>query len=149
MNSQKPPARLWSVVVTLTIASAAYSQKPVSAGWGGIGTPSEAPGDPASSYALDTVDHVNYYTGSVNVAIPIRTFGGRGTVAKTIAIPIQRQWSVYAAAPGTELWNYIGGRYTSGYISIASSSPNPTYCLNTPANAYYGSQATTYIVWNG
>ena len=124
-------------------------QTPVSAGWGGIGDPSEAPGDPASSYAINSVDHVNYYTGSVNVAIPLITFGGRGSVAKSIAVPIQRQWWVYAGSPGSQMANTIGGRYTSGFISLSTSSPNPQYCLNSSQNAWYGSQATTYISWNG
>lgn len=136
-------------VSSLIVLPSLHAQTPVSAGGGGIGTPSDAPGDPVSSYALDTVDHINYFTGSVNVAIPLLSFGGRGSVGKSIAVPIQRQWSVYAAAPNTVLWNYIGGRYTSGFISIQSSSPNPTYCLNYSQYAYYGSKATTYITWNG
>ena len=138
-----------SLAAILIAGSSLHAQTPVSSGWGGIGDPSALPGDPTSSYALDSVDHVNYYSGSVNVAIPLITFGGRGTVAKGNAVPIQRQWSVYEDSPNTALWNYMGGRYTSGFISVGSSSPNPTYCLNTSANSYYGSQATTYITWNG
>ncbi len=149
MDVRKTPVGFAFVLVLAFAACRLDGQTPVSAGWGGIGDPAEAPGDPASSYALDTVDHVNFYSGSVNVAIPVTVFGGRGTVSKTIAIPIQRQWSVYANAPSSQMWNYIGGRYTSGFITFSTSSPNPTSCLNTTNHAYYGSKATSYITWNG
>jgi RHS repeat-associated protein len=131
-------------------SSLAYGQTSVSGGYGGIGDPAQAPGNPQSSYALTGIDHVNYYSGSVNVVIPILTIGGRGNVSRTIAIPIQRQWevdNVYGSGPGTQLWNYLGGFYTSGFLSFSTSSPNPTYCYNPATNAYYGNQATSYIIW--
>ena len=134
----------------LIFAFAVFSmrgQTPVGGGWGGIGDPSEAPGNPASSYALGSVDYVNYYSGSVNVAIPLPRIGGRGDVLKKQTAQIQRQWSVYANAPSTNLSPYAGTLYTPGQIMIVTASANPSYCYNSLANAYYGNQATSYIVW--
>ena len=48
----------------------------------------------SSSYALNGLDHINYYNGMMNVAIPLVTIGGRGEASRAITIPIQRQWEV-------------------------------------------------------
>jgi len=116
-----------------------------------IDDPAIAPGTPATSYALSNLDHVNYYSGSVNVTIPVLTIGGRGSASRTIDVPIQRQWGVstsdQGSVPSSALWNYMGGFYTSGTIQFQTASPNPTFCYNAADNAYYGSQATSYLTW--
>jgi hypothetical protein len=74
------------------------AQIPVTSGNGGIGDPSQLTGNPASSYALSGVDHLNYYNGSVNLNIPVIAFGGRGDVTSSVTIPIQRYWVVSLGA---------------------------------------------------
>jgi RHS repeat-associated protein len=123
-------------------------------GYGGIGDPASAPGTPASSYALSNIDHVNYYSGNLNVSIPTLTIGGRGTVARPIAIPIERQWSVGSfSSPQTPQWPIMAGYYTSGWISIETESANPNACLmqDPYGNYYYEGLGPflTYIIWHG
>lgn len=133
----------------LTSALVMDAQTSVGTGFGSIGDPSQAVGNPASSYALSSLEHLNYYTGSVNVDIPILTIGGRGDVSRTITIPIQRAWTVDTTnAPNSAMWSIISGYYTSGFISFSTSSPNPYYCYSSTSNAFWGNQATSYIVWH-
>jgi RHS repeat-associated protein len=134
------------------------AQTPVNMGYGGIGDPAIAPGTPASSYALSNVDHVNYYNGNLNVSIPILTIGGRGTVARPIAIPIERHWEAYTDGDGvygagSNLWTMMSGYYTSGFISVETTSAYPNTCLlQDQYGSYYWEGVgpfLTYIVWHG
>lgn len=138
--------RIHSVVFLLLSAIPIQAQTGVDAGYGSIGDPSQLLGNPASSYALSGIEHLNYYTGSLNVAIPILTIGGRGTVATTIKVPIQRRWSVIDGYPSSHLGVAI--QYTPGNISFSTSSPDPNYyCYNSATNTVNENQATSYIVW--
>src|SRR5581483_581692 len=110
-------------------------------------------------YALTGLDHVNYYSGSVNLTIPIRSIGGRGNATNNIVIPIQRQWSVELTpgwfgtyVPETSGWPISSGLYTSGFISLYTVSGNPNYCVTYDGNgnftgfSYLG-PFLSYIVW--
>ena len=133
-------------------AMALQGQVAPGAGYGGIGDPAGAPGDPATSYALSGLDHVNLYSGSVNLTIPALSIGGRGTVGRNIIIPIQRQWTVTNAGgsftPFSGQWPLISGNYTSGTISIETHSTNANGCQ--VGGQYYAlGPITTYVVWRG
>ncbi len=123
-------------IAILLLASSRLGAQAVS--YGGVGDPAAAPGDPASSYALSGLDHVNYYTGQVNLTIPIHSIGGRGTVADNIVIPIERQWEVENVSgsfvPTTGGWPIVSGRYTSGYLTFATVSGNANECVTYDAN---------------
>lgn len=99
---------------------------------GGIGDPAAAPGSPSSSYALNGLDHINYYNGMMNVAIPLVTIGGRGEASRAITIPIQRQWEVTNVdgvyTPDSRQEPNLAGFYTSGYISTQSVSSDSYVC---------------------
>jgi len=96
------------VAILLASSRGLFAQ---SAGYGGIGDPAVAPGNPRTSYALSGIDHVNYYSGSVNFTIPLTTIGGRGTVSSRFTIPIQRQWAVTSVegvyTPFSQFSNYM------------------------------------------
>ena len=122
-------------LITMLISAGVSAQE-----FSGIGDPSGAPGNPRSSYALSNVDHVNYYDGHVNVAIPVLTLGGRGSVSHTITIPIERTWEVDQSSglysPGNPRGNEIlSGSYTSGSITLSPHSD--------PASG----RELTYITW--
>lgn len=53
-----------------------------------------APGTPAGSYALTGLDNVNYYSGHLNVTIPLYHVGGRGKAGYDIVLPIDQRWSI-------------------------------------------------------
>src|SRR5438445_8799559 len=56
-------------------------------------TPGTAPGIPAGSYPLSDVDTINYYTGRLNVSIPIYTVSGRGEAKFPFSIQLeQNNW---------------------------------------------------------
>ena len=143
-------------VCCLSIAVASSSivlgQVSPSAGYGGIGDPAGAPGSPQSSYALGSIDHVNYYNGSVNFTLPLLTIGGRGTVSRNIVTPVQRQWEAdliggsYAPSP-TQAQAFEGGSYTSGYLQFFTKSQNTSYCQTNGNFAGYLGPLVTYGVW--
>ena len=119
-----------------------------------IGDPAAAPGSPATSYALSGVDQVNRYNGKVNVSIPLVTIGGRGAVARTISIPIQRGWTVVSVSSGIYTpvtgSGYIGGLYTSGYMSVVSTGGNSWACYDTNSQQWkLAGPYVTYVVWTG
>jgi hypothetical protein len=66
------------VAVVLLACGELFAQS----GVGAIGDPAIAPGNPRTSYALSGIDHLNYYSGSVNFTIPLTTIGGRGLLPK-------------------------------------------------------------------
>ncbi len=53
-----------------------------------------APGTPESSYALGNVDNINYFSGNLNVTIPLYRVGGRGKAGFDIVLPIERMWRI-------------------------------------------------------
>ena len=48
------------------------------------------PGAPAGTYALNGLENVNLYNGSLSAQLPLLTIGGRGKVSFTIALTIAR-----------------------------------------------------------
>ncbi len=47
-----------------------------------------APGTPASSYPLTNLFSLNYYTGSLNITLPVMTLNGRGEIVPTLSVII-------------------------------------------------------------
>jgi len=57
-------------------------------------TPGTAPGTPAGSTSLSDIDTINYFTGHLNVSIPITNLGGRGEAALPYSIQLeQNSWT--------------------------------------------------------
>jgi hypothetical protein len=99
---------------------------------GGVGDPAGAPGDPSSSYALSGVDHVNYYNGNLNVAIPLRPILGRGSVSRTPVVSIEHQWSIIevngAYAPFAPVQPPLAPVYAVGSLQAIYTTGNLPAC---------------------
>jgi hypothetical protein len=50
-----------------------------------------APGSPSGSYALSGFDTVNYFSGTLNVRLPLVQVGGRGEAGYAMLLPLQNQ----------------------------------------------------------
>ena len=126
-----------------------HGQTPINSGGGGIGDPSSASGNPASSYALSDFEHINYYTGSVNIDIPTLTIFGRGSVTRPISTPIQRQWTTVpfqgSYLPSSPRFSF--GIYTSGYLLVNTYNSSQTSCYNSTTETFNYNQSVTVLTW--
>jgi hypothetical protein len=90
-----------------------------------------SPGTPQGSYALNSIESINLFSGKVNIAVPVLPIGGRGESGYTITVPIEsRSWTVqvdtnlepctegsctnYTYAAGAE-WTQSGTLYKAWY----------------------------------
>ncbi len=60
----------------------------------GTTPPAIAPGTPSGSYVLSNLETINYYTGKLNLLIPLHSAEGRGKAGYTLSLPIQRNWTI-------------------------------------------------------
>src|SRR5579864_5068181 len=120
--------------------------------------PALAPGTPASSYALSGLDNVNYFNGNLNVHIPVLPLGGRGAAGHLIYGPIERHWSVAknydndtgltSYAPETFLSSgLLTGSYTSGFVTVETSSGQPNRCIITDSNGKHYAGLGPFLTW--
>jgi RHS repeat-associated protein len=116
-----------------------------------------APGSPISSYALGHVDHVNYFNGSLNIAVPLSPSGGRGDAIQEVVKQIQVRWLTDAStlAPVANGGMDLGISYSlGGYFTVESAyeTASGTFCSNpsSPANGFPVpvSNVITWIVWH-
>src|SRR5579875_264973 len=131
-------------------------------GNGGIGDPSAAAGSPsAQTYSIRDIEHLNYYSGSVNFTIPLASVSGRGSAVHPIFIPIQRQWFVTTLtddygdvwyepeSSGSGYWQPTNrGLGTVGIQSIGKY-PGACYQQDQWGNYWYvnGGPYVTYVIW--
>ncbi len=53
-----------------------------------------APGSPSTSYSASSFEHYSPFTGKVNIAVPLRHIGGRGSAGFDMYLRIADDWSV-------------------------------------------------------
>src|SRR6478672_6417119 len=97
----------------------------------GVIGPAIEGGNPASSYALSGLDHVNPYNGNLNVTIPLLRIGGRGAAGYTMALPINRRWGVRSYNGGQYAFDWQGSpdvnppSYSPGILIVQADSGEP------------------------
>lgn len=111
-------------------------------------------GNPASSYALSGLDHVNPYNGNLNVTIPLLRIGGRGTAGYTMVLPINRRWGVrsYGGSPAAFDWQGSPDgnppAYSPGMLTERDDSGQPGACWDsTTGNWYDLGPYVSRIIW--
>lgn len=55
-------------------------------------------GAPAGAYPLSGFENINLFNGSLNVALPLVTVGGRGTAGYTMTLQMDKHWELYRFA---------------------------------------------------
>jgi len=119
-------------------------------------------GNPASSYALSSIAHVNYFNGNLNIAIPLVKIGGRGTSGYTMILPIEQRWSVdkffsgtsYSYVPeGTQqlpqyVYYFNPTIYSPGSLLLKTASAYPGQCYDNDTSRWYDlGPFLTRLVW--
>src|SRR5579872_6892151 len=97
----------------------------------GVTPPSIEGGSPSGTYALTNLEQINYYNGSISVLVPLYHVSGRGTAGYTIAVPIERRWTVnHSVNRQTQEESYnpssptnVMSAPSAGYTSITRYSP--------------------------
>ncbi len=82
------------LAISFALATTAFPQDNLPDITDGFTPPGIEPGTPIGSYLLDGFDSISYYTGKLNLALPLWTVGGRGQAGYTITLPISTDWTV-------------------------------------------------------
>src|SRR6185437_2813466 len=106
-----------------------------------VGDPAVSPGSPAASYTLSGIEHINYYSGLVDITIPTYVVGGRGSASVPVVIGVQRQWTVDPSnSPYTNQFApqlcFFGPLNTPASLSIASTALYSGACGSGPYTTY-------------
>lgn len=123
-----------------------------------------AAGRPAGSYQISDIENINYFSGQLNISIPITTVQGRGESALPISVDIgSSNWSTYIASLTTvnneplPFWNPEGkpkigtvGKTEAGVAFIGIDRRfSYTYSETTScygATSYYGTLTRLYAI---
>ena len=145
-----------AIAIAIGFASLVRAQGYTDSTTDGLVAPAIAPGNPASSYALSGIDHVNMYNGNLNISIPLVHIGGRGSAGYTMTYSADTQWRVekiYIPISGTS-WLAVpnsGGTapvpFSPGVVVVRYASVQPSACEGSGGSWFDLGPYVTRVVW--
>jgi hypothetical protein len=146
-----------AILFVLMVCSQTNAQTYTESNADGLVAPGIAAGNPASSYALTGIDHVNMYNGNLNISIPLLQIGGRGTAGYTVTYSVDTQWTVqkqYNNGYASFVPVYGSSApfpFSPGALIMRRASAQPNSCLNNtnPNNQFWidSGPYVTHMVW--
>ncbi len=117
-------------------------------------------GSPSSSYPLSGIESYSRFTGKVNIAVPIRHIGGRGSAGYDMSVRIADQWIATKLATGDPQnpfntvasltpWQSWSIGYGPGTMFGRSSQETVNYCQNGSSTPQYTLSRLTFAGADG
>jgi hypothetical protein len=110
------------------------------------------PGAPAGTYALSGFENINYYTGHLNVSLPLLELGGRGDVRFRMMAAIDApKWTIetatrvqdrngsgafeyqHSTSAAVEKWQTYQAGYGPGILVVKKVGENERVCGDSPS----------------
>jgi YD repeat-containing protein len=109
------PPRIRLLLLFLAFAGLPLAAQTGTSILSGTTPPGVEPGSPSGSYALSGFDTVNYFSGALNIRLPLVQVGGRGEAGYSMLLPIQNQRFVAVKYPA-------GQGPGTGYVYYADNT---------------------------